>query len=138
MSDEAEQAERAENERQSRSLAQIAGALGIGGYTKHLLLCVGPNCCTDVQGLETWSFLKSRLKELIRRRDLPPFEVYRTKVGCLRICAGGPIMVVYPEGVWYRSVTPDVCARIVDEHVLGGRIVEEYAFASNPLGPASG
>lgn len=117
----------------TESQAQKANALGIGSYTKHLFLCVGGSCASETQGLETWTYLKTRLKELVRKEQLAPFEVYRTKVGCLRICSGGPIMLVYPEGVWYHSVTPEVAERILREHVLGGRVVEDYAFARNPL-----
>lgn len=117
----------------TESQAQKAAALGIGSYTQHLLLCVGPKCCSETAGLETWTFLKAHLRELARKEQISPVEVFRTKVGCLRICSGGPIMVVYPDGVWYHSVTPAVAERIVREHVLGGRVVQEYAFARNPL-----
>ncbi|MGE0707225.1 MAG: ferredoxin [Planctomycetota bacterium] len=113
--------------------AQIAAALGIGRNQRHMLLCVGPSCVSETQGLETWSYLKTRLKELEAQGILPVACVNRSKVSCLRICRGGPILVIYPEGTWYRAVTPQNCARIIDEHLGQGRVVEELAFAHNPL-----
>jgi (2Fe-2S) ferredoxin len=116
-----------------RSEAQVAAALGVGRYTRHILYCTGGTCAPEGVGDSGWTHLKMRLKKLIDEGRLPPFEVYRTKVGCLRICRGGPIMVIYPEGTWYRGATPEVIDRILEEHLLGGKVVEEYAFAHNPL-----
>jgi (2Fe-2S) ferredoxin len=112
-------------------LQNLARGLCIGGatpYQRHIFLCIGPDCCASEDGLKTWEFLKKRLKELG-----PQARAYRSKAACLRICTHGPIAVVYPEGVWYQGVSPEVCARIVDEHLVGGVPVEEFVFARNPL-----
>jgi (2Fe-2S) ferredoxin len=108
-----------------------AVSFGIGRLTRHLLVCAGPDCTTSAEGEATWEYVKRRMKEL--NIAGPGGPAYRTKCHCLRICTGGPIAVVYPEGAWYRNVTPEHAERIIQEHIIGGRVVESLCFARNPL-----
>jgi len=114
-----------------QELETVAAKLGIGAYRRHVLLCIGPNCCTSDDGLQAWEALKRLLKE----HNLGSGEkaCYRTKVGCLRICCHGPTMVVYPEGTWYHGMTADKMPRFVQQHLVEGKPVEEWIFARNEL-----
>jgi len=116
-------------------LKAAAAKRGVGHYRRHVLLCTGPNCCTPEVGQAAWESLKKTLKE--RGLTAGPNACYRTKAGCLRICCGGPTMVVYPEGTWYHGMTAERIGEFVQQHLIDNRPIQEWVFAENPLGQSA-
>jgi (2Fe-2S) ferredoxin len=115
-------------------LREIAEKKGITAAQRHIFLCCDqttPQCCDREASLAAWGYLKLRLKELGLSEA---GGVCRTKANCLRICEDGPIAVVYPEGAWYRGCHPPVLEKVIQEHLVNGRIVEEHLILENPLG----
>lgn len=127
---------------ESSRATELAENLGVGRAVRHVFLCADqtkPKCAPFEKTTRVWAYLKRRIRELGLEGSVNAGSsaeespcVLRTKADCLRVCADGPICVVYPDGIWYRGVEEHVLERILQEHVIGGRVVEEYVIARAP------
>ena len=125
----------AKEKNKGKSMAEIATLLGIGQLNSHLLLCTGPDCCSEEEGEAAWKALKAKIKTIYPR--LPETKMYRTRVKCLRFCQNGPVAVVYPQGKWFQGVTAERVDEIVDYLLTGNAEPHPLEFRAAPLSPDS-
>ena len=112
---------------QENEWKEVCTKLNIGKLTRHIFLCTGPKCISNEEGMKAWEHLKTKLK------DEKLTTVFRTKVGCLRICKKGPIGLIYPEGTWYQSLSSENLDLVVNEDLKKNHSVRELIITEDAL-----
>ncbi len=103
-------------------------------YDRHIFVCVGDKCHPS-QGLPVYEYLKGELKQ--NAADPRLKRVKRSQSKCLGVCQGGPIAVVYPDGVWYCAMNSEKMAQVIQKHLKEGQPVKEWVFYPDSSGAAS-
>ncbi len=103
----------------------------------HLLLCATPSkgsCCDYKDGQSSWNQLKKIISELnLDDPTRPEGVVLRSKVDCLRVCKNGPILLTWPDGIWYQKVSPKLIELIIKQHIVGGQPIADFIYQRTPL-----
>ena len=103
---------------------------------KHLLLCATPTkqkCFKGNEGQKTWECLKKTLKNFENDPSTKNVHILRSKADCLRICKNGPILLVWPDGIWYEKVSPEKISEIFTSHIINGKPIEKWIFKKTPF-----
>ena len=106
-----------------------AKKLGVPKIRRHLFMCVDKKeaeCASASEMSAAYKYLCKRLKQLNLHKT---HGIFPTATRCLDVCKGGPILAVYPDGVWYGGCDPDALDRIIQQHFLEGKVVEELVIA---------
>ena len=103
---------------------------------KHLLLCATPSkqkCFKGNEGLKTWECLKVKLKDIESNKEGNQGIILRSKVDCLRVCKNGPILLIWPDGIWYEHVSEERILKIIDSHIMNDNPIYEWIFKKTPF-----
>lgn len=101
-------------------------------YERHCFVCTAGDWCAAIDG--DGLGVHARLKELVKERGLGD-RVRINRAGCFSQCGNGPMVVVYPDDVWYAAVTPADAQEILDRHLIAGEPVERLRYRPREGGP---
>lgn len=106
-----------------------AASRHVDEIARHLFICIGPDCIDTADGEKLWTHVKASVAEA--QKQCTGATLYRSKVGCLRICKQGATAVVYPDGTWYGGLDNDRVDRVIAEHLAGGQPVEDFRIGQS-------